>query len=140
MSIELKKLETILQRYKNNHDFAVKNNNPIRATKYKNLISDIERKIKDIEKNQPLESNTRLRAIIADLKNDKTELREEIRELTKKVEASEQRIENFINPPKPKKPEPKPEIPHECPKCGRTFKGAKGVAIHQRSGACKAAH
>ncbi|GAI08418.1 unnamed protein product, partial [marine sediment metagenome] len=31
-------------------------------------------------------------------------------------------------------------VPHECPKCGRTFKGARGVAAHQRSGACKAAH
>ena len=139
MSIELKKLETVLQRYKNNHDFAVKNNNPIRATKYKNLISDIERKIKNIEKDQPLESNTRLRKIIADLKNDKTELREEIKELTKKVEASEQRIESFINPPKPKKPEPKPEIPHECPKCGRTLKNKSALTTHQRYH-CKAAH
>jgi len=140
MTTELEKLETIRQRYKNNHDFAVKNNNPIRQTKYKNLISEIDRKIKDIEKDQPLESNVRLRTIIDDLKNDKTELREEIKELTKKVEASEQRIEKFINPPKPKEPEPKPEVPHECPACGRTFKGARGVAAHQGSGACKAAH
>ncbi len=140
MTTELEKLEAILQRYKNNYDFAAKNNNPIRQTKYKNLISDIKRKIKDIEKDQPLESNIRLREIIDDLKNDKKELREEIKELSEKVEASDQRIENFINPPKPKKPEPEPEVPHECPGCGRTFKGARGVAAHQGSGACKAAH
>jgi len=138
MTIELKKLETILQRYKNNYDFAVKNNNPIRQTKYKNLISDIERKIKDIEKDQPLESNTRLRETIDSLNKRITQLGETNIKLETELEAMNKKINNFINPPKPEKPKPDDDE-RECPKCGRTIKGKSAMTTHQRYH-CKAAH
>lgn len=136
---ELKILERRLQGYKNNLAFAIKNSNSIRATKYKNSIRETEEQMKQLERDKPIESNVRLREIIDGLNNRIDKLQEANKELIEQISELNQRIENFINPPKPKPPEPD-EDAHECPKCGRTFKGARGVAAHQRSGACKAAH
>ena len=132
-------LERRLAGYQANYDFAVKNNNPIRQTKYRNIIRETKEQIKELERDIPIESNVRLREIIDGLNSRIDKLQEANKELEEQVNELNQRIENFINPPKPKPPEPD-EDDHECPKCGRTFKGARGVAVHQRSGACKAAH
>jgi len=140
---EIAILETRLQGYKNNLQFAIKNNNKIRQTKYRNIVAEVKEQIKQLERDIPIESNVRLREII-DGQNEKiAELQEVNKKQDEKVKALEQRIEDFINPPKkeePKEPTLEHDVPHECPKCGRTFKGARGVAAHQRSGACKAAH
>lgn len=133
-------LERRLVGYKNNLEFAVKHNNPIRQTKYKNSIRETEEQIKQLERDIPIESNVRLREIIDDLNNRIDKLQEANKELKEQVNELNQRIENFINPPKPKEPEPD-EANYECPACGRGgFKGVRGVKAHQSSGACKAAH
>ena len=136
-------LEQRLVGYKNNYAFAVKQSNKISQTKYKNFIREVEEQIKQLERDIPLESNVRLREII-DTQNEAIEsLSVKLDEATKKYEESEQRIDAFINPPKvipPEETDLQTTVDHECPACGRTFKGSKGVAAHQRSGACKAAH
>lgn len=137
-------LEKRLQNYKNNYDFAVKNNNKVRQTKYANIMAEVKVQIKQLERDIPLESNERLRDII-DGQNAKIDaINVKLEEATKKNEELEARINAFINPPKvipPEETDLQTNVPHECPKCGRGgFKGSRGVAAHQRSGACKAAH
>lgn len=136
-------LEKRLQGYKNNYEFAVKNNNKIRQTKYANIIREVELEIKQLEREIPIESNERLRKIIDGQNEAIAELRKELEGVKESNKELNQRIEDFINPPKkeePKEPTLEHDIMHECPACGRSFKGAKGVKIHQSSGACKAAH
>lgn len=133
---ELIILEKRLQGYKNNLQFAIKNNNPVRATKYKNSVRETEEQMKQLEREIPIESNVRLRKIIDGLNNKIDKLQEANEELQEQINELNQRINNFINPPKPK-PEPEPEANYECPACGRGgFKGVRGVKAHQSSGAC----
>lgn len=136
-------LEKRLQGYKNNYDFAVTQNNKIRQTKYANIIREVKLEIKQLEKEIPIESNVRLREIIDGLKEADKKSQEVIKKLTERVKELEDWREHLLNPPKKeelKEPTLEHDVPHECPACGRTFKGSKGVKIHQSSGACKAAH
>lgn len=133
---EIRKLEAVLQRYQNNYDFAVKNNNPVRQSKYRTLILNLKQQIKDIEIAHPLESNIRLREIIDDLRKAMEELKKKNNNLQKQLDEQKKKIDNILNPPKPE-PEPEPEANYVCPACGRGgFKGVKGVKAHQASGAC----
>ena len=136
-------LEKRLQGYKNNFDFAVEQNNKIRQTKYANVIRETQLEIKQLEREIPIESNVRLREIIDGQNKKIAKLHEANKELVEEIKKVNKRIEDFVNPPKkeePKEPTLEHDTDHECPACGRTFKGARGVAAHQRSGACKAAH
>lgn len=137
-------LETRLKGYQSNYDFAVANNNPIRQTKYANSVRETKLEIRNLEKDRPLESNERLRAIIKGLEDKIKSLDEKNKELSEKLEAMEQRIDAFMNPPKiipPEETDLKTTVLHECPACGRGgFKGSRGVKAHQSSGKCKAAH
>ena len=136
-------LERRLKGYENNHEFAKLHNNPIRETKYANSIRETKLQIQQLERDQPLESNERLRGIIKGLENGIKKSEDKNKEQSKKIEAMEQRIEAFINPPKiipPEETDLQTTVPHECPDCGRTYKGARGVKAHQSSGACKKAH
>ena len=133
-------LEKRFINYKNNYDFAVKQNNKIRQTKYKNIMAEVKEQIKQLEREIPIESNERLREIIDGQNEAITKLQEVNKNQNEKIKALEQRIEDFINPPKKEEAKEEPAI-YECPKCGRGgFKGVTGVKIHQASGACKAAH
>ena len=136
-------LETRLKGYEANHKFAIKNNNPVRETKYANSIRETKLEITNLERDRPLESNERLRVIIKGLNDEIKSLKDENKEQNKEIESMKARIEAFINPPKvipPEETDLKINVPHECPACGRTFKGSRGVKVHQSSGACKAAH
>jgi chromosome segregation ATPase len=137
--LRLFNLEKRLKGYQANYEFAIANNNPIRQTKYANSIRETKLEIEKLERDRPLESNERLRAIIKGLEDDIKKLDGKLVEATKKYEESEARIDVFINPPKiipPEETDIQTNVDHECPNCGRTFKGARGVAAHQRSGAC----
>jgi chromosome segregation ATPase len=137
--LRLFNLEKRLKGYQANYEFAIANNNPVRQTKYANSIRETKLEIEKLERDRPLESNERLRAIIKGLEDDIKKLDGKLVEATKKYEESEARIDVFINPPKiipPEETDIQTNVDHECPNCGRTFKGAKGVAAHQRSGAC----
>ena len=141
---EIIELEKRLQTYKNNHEFAVKNNNKIRQTKYANFIREVKEQIKQLERDIPIESNKRLRKIIDDLHEEIDGVREDNKKLITKIEAEAKRIDAILNPPKvipPEETDLKTNVLHECPACGRGgFKGSRGVKAHQASGACKAAH
>ncbi len=132
-------LEKRLKGYENNYKFAVANNNSIRQTKYANSIRETKLEINQLERDRPLESNERLRKIIDGLNAKITALQEEVKSLKEAFEAEKQRIHLLLNPPKvipPEETDLQTNVDHECPKCRRTFKGARGVAQHQRSGTC----
>jgi hypothetical protein len=137
--LRLFNLEKRLAGYQANYDFAIANNNPVRQTKYANSIRETKLEIKNLERDRPLESNERLREIIDTQNKAIKKLDEENKEQLERVSILEARIDAFINPPKiipPEETDLQTNVDHECPNCGRTFKGAKGVAAHQRSGAC----
>ncbi len=136
-------LDKRLKGYQNNHKFAVANNNSIRQTKYANSIRETKLEIKNLERDRPLESNKRLREIIKGLNDKNSSLGSDIKDLEEKHKELEARIEAFINPPKvipPEETDLQTNVDHECPNCGKTYKGARGVAQHQRSGTCHKAH
>ena len=140
---EIKILEKRLKSYQGNYDFAVKNNNKIRQTKYANSIRETKNQIKKLELEIPIESNERLREIIEKLEGDIKSVREENKKLREEFQAESKRINALLNPPKaipPEETDLKTTVDHECPACGRTFKGSRGVTAHQASGACKKAH
>jgi len=136
-------LEKRLKGYQNNHQFAIANNNPVRETKYANSIRETKLEIEKLERGKPLESNERLRVIIKGLNDKNSNLESDIKDLKEELKKVNERIDLFVNPPKvipPEETDLKTTIDHECPACGRTFKGSRGVKAHQASGACKAAH
>ena len=140
---EIQILEKRLKGYQGNYDFAVLHNNPVRQTKYANSVRETKLKIKELERDIPLESNERLREMLNKQDENIESLRAELNAEKEARKASEARIEAFINPPKvipPEETDLQTTVPHECPDCGKTYKGARGVAAHQRSGACKKAH
>jgi len=136
---EMEILERRLVGYKNNFKFAVDNNNKIRQTKYANCIRETEEQIKQLEREKPIEANSRLRAIIDEQNAKIAALHEANKKLNEEFETEKERIQKILNPPKvipPEETDLQTNVPHECPNCGRTFKGARGVAAHQRSGVC----
>ena len=98
-------LEKRLKGYQANHQFAIANNNPVRETKYANSIRETELEIKTLERDRPLESNKRLRAIIKGLNDEIKSLKDENKGQNKEIESMKARIEAFINPPKVIPPE-----------------------------------
>jgi chromosome segregation ATPase len=130
-------LEERLEEFKNNKEVAEEHGELRRAHKYENRIRDTKRKIHELEKEIPTESNKRLREIIDELKDNNEELRKQIIDLREEIKEQNQRIDRFVNPEKyEKEEEEEPEVEmKECPWCHREFKGTKGLKIHQRS--CK---
>lgn len=134
MSVKNKiaQLEQRIENFKNNKKLAEETGEMRRAKKYAGYIEETRNKIKELEKDIPLESNERLREIIDTLNADNEKLREQIEELHDQVQEQNQRIDNFINPPEPE-PEKEEEVEMvECPWCHRKFKGVQGLKAHQR--------
>ena len=134
---EIIKQERALQTFKNNLAFAERTNSNHRRDKYKVLVRETEAKLMELGKKMPLESNKYLRETI-DKQNDRlTQQDEIIKKLGVELKELREGIEKLKNPPKEEVPKEE-TIMKECPKCGRTFKGDKGMEIHQRT--CKKAH
>lgn len=123
---------------------------PLESNKYlREEISKLNDKITQLQETNKKEREERVKYIIeeervhikrmeqiADMINDAIKEFEEI--IGKPiVEAVKTKVNDLLNIPK--KDEPEDNDLTKCPACGRSFKGAKGVAAHQRSGACKAA-
>jgi hypothetical protein len=136
---EIETLENVLKRYKNNLDFAIRTNSKQRESHYRSLINTTENQLKELGKVLPLESNKYLRDELKNRDDRLTQQDEIIKNLRTELKEQNIRIDKLANPEKYKEPEPILEQDHICPACGRSFKGAKGMAAHQRSGACKAA-
>lgn len=136
---KIKKLEDKVRQFKNNKKLAKESGAMRRAHKYDNLIGETKLRIKELEKEVPLESNERLRNIIEELRDDNESLRNEINELRDKIGEQNERIDRFIHPERYEEEEEEEEEEKtekkECPWCHRMFKGTKGLKIHQRS--CK---
>lgn len=142
MSIDkIKQLESKVQSFENNKENALRGGEAKSAHYYGNLIADTKRKIADLERAVPLESNERLREIISDLKGDNSKLQIQIDELKTKFLDQEERIDKVLHPEKYYIAPPEPEVPIkevqmiECPRCQRKYKGINGLKTHQRS--CK---
>ncbi len=155
----IEKLESILQSQKNNFEFAKKTNNSQRKRNCKQLVRETEAKIKELEREHPIETNALLTELIGKLTLDIKTLEENLDIIKKEFNEKREKLEKALNPlksepeqetkPEPEqepeqetKTEPKPlEVKAEqvkmleCDNCGRMFKGEKGMTIHQRT--CK---
>ena len=134
----IEKLEDILQSQKNNFEFAKKANNSQRKRNCQQLVRDTEAKIKELEREHPIETNALLNEAIGKLTVDIKALQEALQEVKNEFNEKQEKIEKALNPeitePKPKPLEVKAEqVQVQCANCGRMFKGEKGLTIHQRS-------
>jgi len=130
---EIKKLEKLLQSYKNNLEFSKKSGNRIRQTRHQGLISDMERQIKDAKRDNAVEDNLRLRGIIDELKAEIKELDETNKKTKEDLETKKDEIDKILHPEKYLKSEPKsepePEEKIPCPDCGKMVRKI-GMTTH----------